>query len=182
MRILVTALGLAVLTAAAVGPLPARAQAGTAAAVVDDRDQRLALADQYLALALAMSPDIFSAMSEEVRRGFEEAEGLPAGEREWLISNFSPMVNDVLAATMADMRGPVADLFTTDELEALIAFNSTPLGASISRKSVRFGSELEAAMTPHMMTAVTRLMEKYCTRYDCEADASGAAAAAKSGR
>lgn len=180
MRILVTALGLAVLTTAAVAPLPARAQAGTAGAVVDDRDQRLGLADQYL--ALAMSPDVFSAMSEEVRRGFEEAEELPASEREWLIANFSPMITDVLAATMADMRGPVADLFTTEELEAMIAFNSTPLGASISRKSVRFGSELEAVMMPHMMTAVTRLMEKYCTRYDCPADASGAAAAAKTGR
>jgi len=180
MRIVMTVVGLAVLATAALAPLHATAQSETAVVVVDDREQRLALADQYL--AITMSPDIFSAMTDEVRRGFEETEGLAAGEREWLIANFSPMVTDVLAATVADLRNPVADLFTVEELDAMIAFNSTPLGASISRKSVRFGADLDAAMTPHLMTAVTRLMEKYCTRFDCASDSSGAAAAAKSGR
>lgn len=179
MRILITALGLAVLTTAAMAPLQARAQSGTAAAVVDGREQRLALADRYL--VITMSPDMFSAMNEEIRRSFEESEDLAATEREWLVANFTPMMSDVLTKTIADMRQPVADLFTAEELEALIAFNSTPLGASIARKNVRFGTDLQTAMAPHMMAAVTSLMEKYCTRFDCGSDASGAAAAAKSG-
>lgn len=174
MRILMTALGLAVLTTAAIAPFQASAQA-QAAVVADDRDQRLALADQYL--AITMSPDVFNAMNEEIRRGFEESDGIPAAERAWLVANFTPMMADVLTKTVADVRGPVADLFTVEELEALIAFTSTPLGASISLKSVRLGTDLQAAMMPHMMTAMTSLMEKYCTRFDCGSDAAGAAAA-----
>lgn len=178
MRILMTALGLAVLSTAAVSPFHASAQSETVI-VVDDRDQRLALADQYL--ALTMSQDMFSAMNEEIRRSFEESDDIPAAERAWLTANFTPMMADVLTKTVADVRGPVADLFTVEELEALIAFNSTPLGASISLKSVRLGTDLQAAMMPHMMTAITSLMEKYCTRFDCGTNAAGAAAA-KSGR
>jgi nitroreductase len=178
MRFLMTALGLAVLSTAALAPFHANAQAQTAV-VVDDREQRLALADQYL--AITMSEDMFSAMNEEIRRSFEESEGVPAAERAWLVANFTPMMADVMAKTIADVRGPVADLFTAEELEAMIAFNSTPMGASIARKSVRFGTDIQTAMTPHLMTAMTSLMEKYCTRFDCGSGASGAAAA-KSGR
>lgn len=179
MRILMTALGLAVLTTAAVAPAHANAQSEMVE-VISDRAARLALADQYL--AITMSPEMFTAMSEEIRRSFEESEGIPANERAWLVANFTPMMTDVLAKTIADMREPVADLFTVEELEAMIAFYNSPLGGSISRKSVRFGADLQTTMAPHMMTAVTRLMEKYCTQFDCRSDASGAAAAAKSGR
>src|SRR5690606_31403811 len=131
-------------------------------------DERLALTDRYLALAL--SPDMFSAMTEEMTRSFEQSEGIPADEREWLASNFSAMMADVLTRTVADIRDGVADLFTVAELEAMIAFNRTPEGASVARKSVRLGVDLQTAMMPHMMTAVTSLLEKYCVRFECEAD------------
>lgn len=179
MRILMTALGLAVLTTAAVAPAHANAQSEMVE-VISDRAARLALADQYL--AISMSPDVFNAMNDEIRRSFEESEGISADERAWLVANFTPMMGDVLTKTLADLREPVADLFTPEELEALIAFSSTPLGASISRKSIRFETDLQTAMAPHMLTAVTSLMEKYCTRFDCGSDAAGAAAAAKSRR
>lgn len=179
MRILITALGVAVLATATVSPFHANARSETVE-VIDDRDQRLVLADQYL--AITMSPDIFSAMNEEIRRSFEESDDIPADERDWLVANFTPMMGDVLTKTLADVRGPVADLFTVEELEAMIAFNSTPTGAAIARKSVRFGMDIQTAMTPHLMTAVTSLMEKYCTQFDCGSDTGGAAAAAKSGR
>lgn len=180
MRILMTALGLAVLTAAAMAPFQASAQA-QAAVVADDRAERLVLAERYLSMTL--SPEMFATINDEITRSFEEADDLSTEERVWLTANFAPLINDVLARTVTDMREPVADLFTVVELEAMIEFNSTPVGAAIARKSARMGTDLQNVMAPHMLTAMTSLMEKYCTRFDCGSDATGAgAAAAKSGR
>lgn len=74
-----------------------------------------------------------------------------------------------IEATFADLTDDVAEIFILQELEAMVAFFDTPLGRSISDKNFELGMRVQAVMAPHLITALTRLSEKYCARFECAA-------------
>jgi hypothetical protein len=69
-------------------------------------------------------------------------------------------------ATFADLTDDVADIYTAEELEAMIAFFDTPTGPLRSRSRVStFGVRMQAVMMPHLVAAFSQLGEKYCARF-----------------
>lgn len=157
MRILVVlALGLSLFAAA-----PAIAQD---AARDGDAARRLALAEQYL--ELTQGPNLRKTVESYFEEAFAKSEA-PVEQRAWLTENIAAVFEVAMDATFADMTDDVAEIYTAEELEALIAFFDTPLGRSITVKSFDFGVRLQAVMMPHLTTAFAQLGEKYCARFEC---------------
>jgi hypothetical protein len=163
MRILtVLALGLSLLAAA---PAVAQDAAGNA-----DAARRLALAAQYI--ELSQGPNLRKTVQGHFEEAFAKTE-MPAEQRAWLTENTTEVFDTAMEATFADMTDDVAEIYTLEELEALIAFHDTPLGRSISAKSFEMGIRMQAVMMPHLTVAFTQLGEKYCARFGCAATEGG---------
>lgn len=162
MRILmVLALGLSMFAAA-----PAMARDG-------DDEQRLALAEQYL--ELTQGPNLKKTVESYFAEVFAKSEA-PVEQRAWLTENMSAVFEVAMDATFADLTDDVAEIYTVEELEAMIAFFDTPMGRSITIKSFDFGVRMQAVMMPHLTTAFAQLGEKYCARFECgtpEGDQTG---------
>ena len=128
--------------------------------------RRLELAERYL--DVTQGENLRKSIGSYFEETFAEAE-MPADQRDWLARNMSVAFDKAMQATFADMTDDVAELFTEQELEAMIAFFDTPMGRSITEKSFEFGIRLETAMEPHLTEAFTQLGEKFCARFECEA-------------
>lgn len=145
---------------------------GPAVAQDGDAARRLVLAGQYLELTQG------SSLKKTLESYFEESfakSDAPPGQREWLTENMSVAFDTAMQATFADLTDDLAEIFTLQELEALVAFFDTPLGRSISEKNFELGVRTQAAMEPHLIAAFTQLGEKYCARFECEARAGAQA-------
>ena len=144
------------------------------AAAQEDRDnaRRLELAQQYL--EVSQGENLRKTVATYFEEAFAKSE-MPADQRDWLTQNMAVAFEQAMRATFADLTDDVAELYSVEELEAMIAFFDTPMGRSINEKGFEFGVRLEAAMTPHLTTAFTQLAEKFCARFECEADEDAAA-------
>lgn len=155
MRILtVLALGLSLFAAA-----PAAAQDG-------DTAHRMALAEHYL--ELTQGPNLRKTVEAYFGDLFAKSE-MPAEQRAWWTENTASAFDVAMEATFADLTDDVAEIYTAEELEAMIAFFDTPTGRSITLKSFDFGIRMQTVMMPHLTTAMTQLGEKYCARFECGA-------------
>ena len=155
MRILIVlAVGLSLFAAA-----PAMAQDGDAA-------RRMVLARQYL--ELTQGPNLTKTVQSYFEEAFAKSDA-PAEERDWLTENMASAFEIAIQATFSELIDDVADIYTLEELEALVGFFDTPLGRSVSIKSFELGVRTQAAMMPHLTAAMTQLGEKYCARFDCSA-------------
>jgi hypothetical protein len=136
------------------------------------REQRLDMAGRYL--ELTQGANLGKVITGQLERAYGDSD-MPADERDWLTEHMATAFEDVLQATIADMRDDVADSFTREELEAAIAFYDTPLGRSVARKDLELGMVMQEAMMPHLVTAMTSLSEKYCLRFECGPPSDAAA-------
>lgn len=128
--------------------------------------RRLALAQQYL--EVTQGENLRKTITAYFEEAFAKSE-MPADQRDWLTQNMAVAFDQAMQATFADLTDDVAELFSEEELEAMIAFFDAPLGRSITEKSFEFGVRLQTVMTPHLTEAFTQLGEKYCARFECEA-------------
>ena len=163
--------GLAAAVVALAAGAPAMAQTASGPA----REQQLALADRYL--TLTQGGEVLKQLRRQIEEGMGEQD-MPAEQRAWMSENLSSLMQEVVVATIADMRDDVADDFTAEELQGAVAFFESPLGRSVVRKQVDLNVEMQEAMAPLIVPRLTLMMEKFCLRFDCEAMG---AAAAKSG-
>jgi uncharacterized protein len=147
---------------------PALAQTAPDAA----RQSRLALSERYL--ELTQGGDLIKEIREQLEADYGETE-LPEAQRVWFVERMTVVLEEVVAATLVELRDDVADSFTSEELETAIAFYDSPVGRSVVRKQMALNAELQQIMMRLLMPRVTELMEKYCLRFDCSA--AGAAAA-----
>lgn len=134
--------------------------------------RQLALAQQYL--ELTQGENLRKTITTYFEEAFAKSE-MPADQRDWLTQNMAIAFDQAMQATFADLTDDVADLFSEQELEAMIAFFDSPLGRSITEKNFEFGVRLQAVMTPHLTAAFTQLGEKYCVRFECEPEGDAAA-------
>jgi hypothetical protein len=136
------------------------------------RARQLALAERYL--DLTQGGELLKQMRQQVEEGYDES-SLPADQRAWMVESMADLLEEVMRTTLAEMRDDVADSFTTQELEAAIAFYESPLGRSVLHKQVDMNAELQDVMTPLLIPRMGALMEKFCQRFDCGAATGGAA-------
>ncbi|MDQ8028206.1 MAG: DUF2059 domain-containing protein [Brevundimonas sp.] len=165
MRLLVSFIALFLLCAG-----PASAQDAPDAA----RQRQLDLAGRYL--ELTQGADASKLVRSYMEDAYAEME-LPADQRVWLTDQMTAIFEEVMAATIADIRDDVADEFTTAELEAAVAFYETPMGRSIARKTLEMSLEMQEAMMPHLMPRMTSMSDKFCQRFDCTEMSEAAAKA-----
>ena len=140
--------------------------APTAAQESGGQARRLELAEQYL--DVTQGENLRKSISAYFEETFAKSE-MPADQRDWLTQNLAVAFDTAMQATFADLTDDVAELFSEQELEAMIAFYDTPMGRSITEKSFEFGIRMETVMTPHLTEAFTQLGEKFCARFECEA-------------
>lgn len=156
------------------GLLAACIMATSAAAQDAGREHRLALADQYL--TLTFGADFQHAMEEQLKTAYGETELEPA-QRSWLTSHMMAAIQSILPDLIVSIRGEAADLYTAEELDAMIAFQSTPVGRSASAKGIRMSTVIARAMQAPLTEAVSGLTVKYCAAFECPAAASAPAKA-----
>ena len=132
----------------------------------------LALADQYL--ELTMGAGLRKFMASYYEKFYAEAE-MPRDQRDWWAENLTSAMDRVLVAMTADLRDDVAEIYTAEELQTLIALYRSPMGRSIAEKDLEMSVRMQEAMEPHMATLVEDLLAKYCLQFDCSAMADAAA-------
>ncbi|GAA0653811.1 DUF2059 domain-containing protein [Brevundimonas lenta] len=135
------------------------------------RQQNLDLAGQYL--ELTQGSNLSKVVSQQLERSYGRSE-MPADQQAWLAENMALAFDDVLGATLRDMRDDVADRFTREELQAAIAFYETPVGQSVARKDLELNMMMQEAMMPHLVRAMAALSEKFCLRFECPGSGSAA--------
>ena len=155
MRILAAlALCLGLFTAA-----PAMAQDGDAA-------RRLQLAEQYVELSLG--ENIAALVGQLVEEDLAESPDMSDRERQWMRANMPPMILEVIDRMARDMAPVYAETFTLEELEALVAFYSTPLGQSVAIKEFELGARIDELLGGAMIQFFETFEAKYCAEFDCE--------------
>lgn len=152
--------------------------AAPAAAQIADpaRERQLELADRYL--TLTQGGEVLKQLRRQIEQSMSE-QAMPADQSAWMTENLSSMLQEVVTATIAELRDDVADDFTAEELQGAVAFYESPLGRSVVRKQVDLTAEMQETIAPLIMPRLATMMEKFCTRFDCEALGT---AAAKSGQ
>ncbi|TPW02124.1 MAG: hypothetical protein FD125_2225 [bacterium] len=140
--------------------------------------RRLALAQQYL--DVTQGENLRKSISAYFDETFAKSE-LPEDQRDWLTQNMSVAFEQAMQATFADLTDDVAEIYSEEELVAMIAFFDSPMGRAITEKSFEFGIRLETVMTPHLTAAFTQLGEKFCARFECGADEDAASKLSQQG-
>lgn len=145
-----------------------RPDAGTA--------QRTELATRLI--QLSAGPNFQKDMEALITAQLNQLEGSAQHRREadWMRANAPRMLTSMTERMLADLAPRYADIYTTEELEAQIAFFDSPIGRRISTKSVQLGMASQEVMTDSLQSFVTELATKYCAQFDCETNAGQAAA------
>lgn len=112
----------------------------------------------------------------EAQIGQLEAGGQNRREAEWVRTNAPRMLTAMLERITVDLAPTYADIFTTEELEAQIAFYESSMGRQIASKSVRLSQASQEVLMENLQTFVTELSNKYCAQFDC-GEGGGTAAA-----
>ena len=139
--------------------------ATTEASAEDDAEQRLALAHRFIA---AIQTDQMGAMLGQVTAALvpRRADATPA-QQAALETAMTRAAQDMLPK-MFDVAAPIyADIFTLEELTALVDFYESPVGRSMIEKSYAATPRLTAAMvqmTPDLMRGVA---DSLCREMNC---------------
>jgi uncharacterized protein len=148
--------------------------AGGAGAQDAGLEQRTTMARELI--SLSSGPNFAKAMEQYVAAEVAKASEGEGEEAEWARTNMPIMVSRMMTGLMADLAPVYAETFTTEELEAQIAFYRTPLGRQIAAKAVELGIAQEALMQEAMVSFMTEVEAKYCAEFDCGTMSDGAAA------
>jgi hypothetical protein len=149
----------------------ASASAQSAGSPDPARERHLALAGEYL--ELTQGGELFKQVRGQLEEEFGGSE-MPEEQRAWMTDQLTDMFEEVMTATIQELRDDVADSFTVTELEGAIAFYASPLGRSVVSKQLDLNFEMQRVMAPMMITRITSLSEKFCQRFDCDALAESA--------
>lgn len=138
--------------------------------------RRLQLAGELIAVSTGRN---MSKMLEDYVASELEAMGAEGEEADWMRTNMPPMMSRMVERMMADMRPAYAETFTVAELEAQIAFYSTPMGRTIAEKTVQLGIAQEDAMQAAVEVFTAEFERKFCAAFYCSDDGSTASKPAR---
>lgn len=157
-RLLFVFIGLFVFAA----PLPALAQDA-------DREARLALAERaFQAMQADQMADQMMVIMQAVPQ--PELEGMTGAER----IAFDEVMAEVMQTTMDRMFDGMtevyADIYTYEELEALVAFYESPIGRSIIEKAALATPHIIELMNEIMPDMMRQMVNGMCDRLECTAE------------
>ena len=150
----------------AAAALAASAIAAPALAQDPDAARRLQLAEQYVELSLG--ENIAALVGQIVEEDLAASPDMSDRERAWMRANMPPMILEAIDRMAKDMAPIYAETFTIEELEALVAFYSTPLGQAVAIKEFELGSRIDELLGGAMIEFFQTFEAKYCAEFDCE--------------
>lgn len=148
--------------------------AGAATAQDAGLERRTTLARELI--SLSSGPNFAKAMEQYVAAEIAKTAEGDEEDAEWARTHMPAMISRMMTQLMADLAPVYAETFTTEELEAQIAFYRTPLGRQVAAKAIELGIAQEALMQEAMVGFMTEVESKYCAEFDCGATSGGAAA------
>lgn len=150
-------------------PAPQTATQGEAA-------ERLALANRFI--VLIQGDQLAASMRQMMTTMMPENPNIPA-EQNQIIREVTGEMIEVMMPRMFDAMAPIyADIFTVEELRALVAFYESDVGQSLVRKSAAAAprmAEVAQAVIPGVMG---EMADRLCDRLECSADQRRAVKAA----
>lgn len=157
-RALFAFIGLCLLAA----PLPVLAQDA-------DREARMALAERaFQAMQADQMADQMTALMQGLPQ--PELQGMSGTER----LAFDEVMAEVMQTTMArmvdGMTGVYADIYTHEELAALVEFYESPVGRSIMEKAPQATPHIIELMNEIMPDMMRQMVNGMCDRLECTAE------------
>ena len=128
--------------------------------------RRLELAEQYIELSLGDS--VSSLVAGFIEEELAATPDMPERERAWMRANMPPMILDLIDEMARDLAPIYAETFSVEELEALIAFYSTPIGQSVAVKEFELGTRTEELLGRALLGFAETFATKYCAEFECE--------------
>jgi uncharacterized protein len=174
-KTLIAAVGAVAVLGAGVPAHAAPPPAPAAAPVPDPRAE--ALVRRYLAAIHfertmdAMQASILPMLSEQSARSYPT---LTAEDRQLIVEIVRKVMREKMTPQMIDRMVPIyASTFTTEELEAMVAFYESPVGRSITDKTPSLAPK-SAGVMRELMPGVTRevmteIITKLCQGGKCDA-------------
>lgn len=152
----------------AMSTLPVAPAAAQPAGQAGASPRQLLLARQYL--DLLMTDQFESVVLQMLGADFRNdsaMQALPDEDRRFIASLSAELITDMVPQMITEMVPVYAATFTEEELHALVAFYSAPLGRSIARKSVEAMPETNRAMMAVMPQVLEKMATRMCQHYGC---------------
>jgi hypothetical protein len=138
-----------------------------AAEARDEASEKLELAHRFV--GLVQPEDMGHAMAESLSGLFPSADGLPPEKARAVQETMSEMMQEYMPALFKAMAPVYADIFTLQELQALVAFYESDVGRSMVRKSYEATPRVTAVAQQVLPSVIERAMDRLCDRLECTA-------------
>lgn len=150
----------------------------TSPAVAQDAGlaQRTALAERLI--RATTGPNFSKSLEGLISEQLAALETAGAGREEaaWIRANGPRMLTAMTNRLLTDLAPHYAEIYTTEELEAQLAFYESPIGRQIAAKSIQLGMATQEVTNQSLVAFVTELEAKYCAQFNCGGgDGKGAA-------
>jgi len=155
----------------AAGQAPSASPDGAQAPAEAGDAARLDLARRYL--ELSVGGDLVKATDTLMAQAMAALE-TDSPEASFMAEQMPAMLETLLERTMEEMAPLYARTFTSEELEALVAFYDSPMGRDITHKTLGIAMEQDAIMQDILGEAMTGFLDKFCRQFDCGAEARAA--------
>ena len=133
----------------------------------DEASERLDLA--YRFVALMQVEDMAKAMEESFAGLFPATAGMAPGDARAVEETMSEMMQEYMPALFKAMAPVYADIFTLEELRALVAFYESDVGRSMVRKSYEAAPRIGVVAQTVLPPVLERAMDRLCDRLECSA-------------
>ena len=130
-------------------------------------ERRTEMAERYI--RLTFGDDLRPIVASLVEQELAAQPDLTAEQREWYRNNMPVFFEDFMDQLISDLAPRYAAELTEDELDAGIAFYSSPLGRSLARKETGLQVSLEEDAYAAAEAMGVSMMTKYCAAFDCPA-------------
>jgi uncharacterized protein len=164
----VTAMVLALLAAGAEGAHAAQAKPQAPAAGQPSARQ-MALSRRYIELMQSDQLSVMIRSAIEMSVNTEPgAADMPTEDREFLLDLVTELTTDLMPQMFDRMVPVYAQVFSEEELLALIAFYDSEMGRSILEKTYSSMPEANAAMMEVMPQLFEKMAARMCAHYGCD--------------
>lgn len=133
----------------------------------DEASERLDLA--YRFVALMQVEDMAQALGESFEGMFPTTSGMPPEEARAVQETLSEMMQEYMPALFKAMAPVYADIFTLEELRALVAFYESDVGRAMVRKSYEAVPRITVVAQNVLPPVLERAMDRLCDRLECSA-------------
>lgn len=148
---------------AAEAPAPVPAQAADAPSA-----RKLELSRRYLDLMMTdQFEGVIHQMLGEEFANDADMQSLPDADRRFIIGLTAELTTDMVPQMIAEMVPVYANIFTEEELVALVEFYDSPMGRSIAEKSVQVMPEANRAVMAVVPQMLEKMATRMCQHYGC---------------